>query len=183
MFLLLCVFLVPASYSEKSDNRYRTIEWPELMPKDDLDAIMNPPDEINQIVDGSLEDQITNQVRSAIAASNDSRYQQALLSTRVVEAFNHQPVRVPGFIVPLAFDDEQTITQFFLVPYFGACLHVPPPPPNQIIFSSYPKGFKLDALYDPFWISGVLKTSLTENDTATSAYTLVVDSIEPYEEP
>jgi hypothetical protein len=82
--------------------------------------------------------------------------------------------------VPLEFDDEQTITQFFLVPYFGACIHMPPPPPNQLIYVSYPEGLKLEALYDPFWITGLLKTSLVENETAISAYAIDVNSIMPY---
>lgn len=169
-----------SSVSNKPVEKYRTIEWPDLMPKDDLDAIMNPPDFLDEIADGSVEDQISSQVQSAIAAAGDSRYQQALQSTRVVEDFNNQPVRIPGFIVPLEFDGDQTITQFFVVPYFGACIHMPPPPPNQIIYAAYPKGFKLKTLYDPFWITGVLKTSLTDNDMATSAYSIEVNSIQPY---
>ncbi|MBQ0729837.1 MAG: DUF3299 domain-containing protein [Oleispira antarctica] len=150
------------------------------MPKDDLEAILNQPDYIDEIVDGSPEDQLSSRVKSAIAMASDSRYQQALESTRVIEEFNNQPVRIAGFIVPLEFDGEQTITQFFFVPYFGACIHLPPPPPNQLIYVSYPQGLKLDALYDPFWITGVIKTSLVENDTATSAYSIVVNSISPY---
>lgn len=160
--------------------KYRTIEWTELMPKDDLEAILNQPDYIDEIVDGSPEDQLSSRVKSAIAMASDSRYQQALESTRVIEEFNNQPVRIAGFIVPLEFDGEQTITQFFFVPYFGACIHFPPPPPNQLIYVSYPQGLKLEALYDPFWITGVLKTLLVENDTATSAYSIVVNSISPY---
>ena len=160
--------------------KYRTIEWTELMPKDDLEAILNQPNYMDEIVDGSPEDQLSSRVKSAIAMASDSRYQQALESTRVIEEFNNQPVRIAGFIVPLEFDGEQTITQFFFVPYFGACIHFPPPPPNQLIYVSYPQGLKLEALYDPFWITGVLKTLLVENDTATSAYSIVVNSISPY---
>ena len=164
--------------SDKTVSEYQTIEWPDLMPEDDFEAIMNPPDYLDEIVDGSLEDQISDPLQGEIA--DDSRYQQALKSTRVVAEFNNRPVRIPGFIVPLEFDGEQTITRFFLVPYFGACMHLPPPPPNQIIYASYPKGFKLESLYDPFWITGVVKTSSVENDTAMSAYSIVIDSIQPY---
>jgi uncharacterized protein len=162
---------------------YRTIEWTDLMPKDDLDAFLNPPESLNDIEDGSAEDQIASQVFNAAQQAGDSRYQQALVSTRVVPEFDGQAVRVPAFIVPLEFGKtQQQVTRFFLVPYFGACIHVPPPPPNQIIYGEYPKGFKLDSLYDPFWISGVLSTTLTENDTATSAYSIKVDKITPYTE-
>jgi len=168
---------------------YRTIEWTDLMPKDDLDALLNPPEYLSDIPDGSAEDQIASQMQLAIEQASDSRYQQALVSTRVVPTFDGQAVRLPGFIVPLEFggdqqfgDGQQQVTKFFLVPYFGACIHVPPPPPNQIVYAEYDKGFKLDSLYEPFWLSGTLKTTLIENDMATAAYTIKVDRLEPYTE-
>ena len=160
---------------------YKTIEWTDLIPKGDLDALLNPPKYITDIEDGSLEDQISNQMTNKIADANSDAYQQALSSTRVLEEMDGKFLRIPGFIVPLDFDDNQTITEFFLVPFFGACIHVPPPPPNQIIYVKYPKGVKVDALYDPFWISGILHTSLVENDTATSAYTMTMHAFEKYE--
>ncbi|MEC8427830.1 MAG: DUF3299 domain-containing protein, partial [Pseudomonadota bacterium] len=79
-------------------------------------------------------------------------------------------------------DDDQTITEFFLVPFFGACIHVPPPPPNQIIYAKYPVGLKLEALYDPFWITGTLRATITENDMATSAYAIDMSGYEAYTE-
>ena len=161
---------------------YKTLEWTDLIPEDDLDALLNPPSYVTDVEDGSLEDQISNQVQNALAAAYDDRYQQALTSTQVIPELNGQAIRIPGFVVPLEFDDDQTITQFFLVPYFGACIHVPPPPPNQIIFVDYDKGLKLNALYDPFWISGILKTELINNDVATATYSLQMQSYEPYED-
>ena len=163
-------------------SAFKTVEWVDLMPKEDLDALLNPPSYVTDVEDGSFEDQISNQIQNALAASNDDRYQQALSSTRITPEMEGQAIRIPGFIVPLEFNDEQTITQFFLVPFFGACIHVPPPPPNQIIFVNYPKGLKLNALYDPFWISGILKTTLVENETATAAYSLQMQSFEAYTE-
>lgn len=163
-------------------SAFKTVEWTNLMPEEDLDALLNPPSYITDVQDGTAEDQISSQIRNTIAAASDDRYQQALVSTRVVSAMDGQAVRIPGFIVPLEFDDDQTITQFFLVPFFGACIHLPPPPPNQIVFVEYPEGLKLEALYDPFWISGILKTSLIENDLATAAYSLKMQYFEPYTE-
>ena len=166
----------------KSD--FKTVEWIDLMPKEDLDAQLNPPSYITDIIDGSIEDQISSQIQnsmeSSIEAANQDRYQQALASTIVVPEMTDKAIRIPGFIVPVEFDDQQIITQFFLVPFFGACLHLPPPPPNQIIFVNYPEGIKLDALYDPFWISGVLKTSLIENKIATATYSLDMQYFEEY---
>ncbi len=182
-------------------GQYRTIEWIDLIPDDDLEALINPPDYLAEIEDGSLEDQlpergqaspsptgsntedgVAQQITDAIASASDSRYQEALISTRIKEDFKDQSIRIPGFIVPLEFDAENTVTQFFIVPYFGACIHSPPPPPNQTVFASFEQGVDLDSIYDPFWFSGTLTTSITERETATSAYSLSVDSIEPYSE-
>ncbi len=161
-------------------DSFKMVEWPELMPKDDLDALLNPPEYLSDIEDGSEEDQISSQIQSTIAAASDDRYQQALVSTNIVEEMNGKAIKIPGFIVPIEFNDQQTVTQFFLVPFFGACLHMPPPPPNQIIFVDYPKGLQLPSLYDPFWISGILQASLVENEIATSSYSIVPHYIESY---
>jgi hypothetical protein len=85
--------------------------------------------------------------------------------------------------VPLEFDDDMNISEFFLVPYFGACIHVPPPPPNQIIFVRYPQGLQLEHLYTPFWVSGELKIETVENDTALAVYSMDASQIVEYQEP
>jgi len=161
---------------------YRDVEWTDLMPKEDLDALLKPPEDLTNIPDGSEMDLISSQISNAALQANSSRYQQALTSTRVVESFNNQQIRIPGFIVPVDFDDNQMTTRFFLVPYFGACIHVPPPPPNQIILVDYPQGIKVNELYDAFQISGLLKTSLFQHEMATSAYLLDAAKVEPYVE-
>lgn len=163
-------------------SQFKTIEWTDLMPKEDLDAFLNPPSYVTEVEDGSLEDQIFDQLKNSGKKKPNDPYQKALVSTQVVPEMNGKSVRIPGFIVPLEFDDDQVITQFFLVPFFGACIHVPPPPPNQIILVNAKNGIKLEVLYEPFWISGKLSTSLTENDIAVSAYTLTMHSYEKYEE-
>lgn len=154
---------------------YRTIEWIDLMPQDDLDALMNPPEFINQIPEGAANDQLQE-------LDADSEYQKALTSTRIIAEFDKQKIKLPGFIVPLEFDDDQTITTLFFVPFFGACLHLPPPPPNQIIYAKYEPGIQLEALYAPFWIEGTIYTKLVENDTAIAAYSMQVDAIYEYTE-
>ena len=169
------------SVSNDTDNLiFETIEWPDLMPPEVLAILLNPPEYIAEIEDGSAEDQISSQMKSAVNQSEEDAYQQELVSTDVNENLDGAMIRIPGFVVPLEFDEEQTISQFFLVPYFGACLHMPPPPPNQIILVNAPKGIQMSALYDPFWIEGQLSTSFQENDMATSAYAMRLQRIEPY---
>lgn len=167
---------------ELNANAYKTIEWIDLMPQDDLDALLNPPAYLDEIEDGSEQDQLNSQFQLNIPQAGDDRYQQALASTRIMPAFDNQRIKIPGFIVPLEFGNNQMVTRFFLVPYFGACIHVPPPPPNQIIYGVFDKGVRVNHLHEPFWLTGILKTTLTENDVATSAYTLTVAEISPYTE-
>ena len=177
-------FLHAASGVDKAlpKSAFKSIEWIDLMPKEELEILSKPPSYIAEIEDGSVEDRISSQIQNALDVATDDPYQQALVSTNVIPEMNGKAIRIPGFIVPIEFDDEQTVTQFFLVPFFGACIHYPPPPPNQIILVNYPKGLKFDALYDPFWISGVLQTSITENELATSAYTMNMQYVENYRE-
>ncbi len=161
---------------------FTTLEWTDLIPPADLEILLNPPQYVTQVEDGSVEDQISSQIQNSLEAASDDRYQQALSSTKVNAELNGAKIRLPGFIVPLEFDEQQTVTQFFLVPYFGACLHMPPPPPNQIILVNSPDGIQLQELYMPFWILGELSTSITENDMATAAYSLRMAGIEAYTE-
>lgn len=163
-------------------STFKTVEWEDLIPVADLDALQNPPSYLYDFEDGSAEDEINSQLANAVTNAVNDRYQQALVSTQIIPQMDGRNVRIPGFVVPLEFDDEQTITEFFLVPYFGACIHSPPPPPNQIIYVYAPKGIQLETLYDPFWISGKLSTKLVENYMATAAYSLQMQSYEDYTE-
>jgi len=184
----------PQPLTQLPKEAFNSIEWIALLPEMDLLALQNPPESLNEIEDGSAEDVIASQLSSQVPSGgvNDSNgdttgeaptaFQQALVSTSVVNDMEGQHIKLPGFIVPLEFDDDQTITEFFLVPYFGACLHLPPPPPNQIIYIHHPEGVQVDALYDPFWLYGTLETGIVENSIAKSAYRLRLQHIEPYYE-
>ena len=75
------------------------------------------------------------------------------------------------------------MTEFLLVPYFGACIHVPPPPSNQIIHVNTELGVMLDALYQPFWVEGPLKVEHSSSELAEVGYQLAAEKIYPYELP
>jgi len=167
---------------QNARDNFTTVDWEALIPAEDLEAILDPPDYILQIEDGSVEDQVANAVRSAMNKDKSAidSYEKALISTNIIEEMHGKDIRIPGFVVPVEFTDDQQITSFFLVPYFGACLHMPPPPPNQIIFVETEHSFPLNALYDPVWISGKLSTELFEDQIATSAYTMQMAYFELY---
>ena len=83
-------------------SEFKTVEWTELIHKDDLDALLNPPSYVTEAEDDSFEDQISNQLQNTLAAAEDDTYQQALSSTRVIEEMDGQAIRIPGFIVQLS---------------------------------------------------------------------------------
>jgi hypothetical protein len=109
--------------------------------------------------------------------------------TSVVKALNGQQVRIPGYFLPLELSDTK-VTEFLLVPYIGACIHVPPPPPNQIVHVRTPqkKGYSSKSLYEPVWVTGVITAKSMVKDLYLSdgsagvniGYTMQAKRIEPY---
>ena len=179
LWLNLIFLVLMACHSHAQD--YEDIEWIALMPADDLEALMNPPDFLANIEDGSALDSVDALGEKTEADEQTKRFHEALTSTRVVDAYNNKKIRIPGFMVPLESDEEQNVTSFFIVPYFGACLHLPPPPPNQIIFSASDTGVPLEDISQPFWFEGKLVIEQQENELGTSAYTLKLDNVELYQ--
>ncbi|MEM7364507.1 MAG: DUF3299 domain-containing protein [Pseudomonadota bacterium] len=98
---------------------------------------------------------------------------------RVRTDLNNKDIRIPGFIVPVEFDGK-VVTRFLLVPYFGACIHEPPPPPNQTIYAEFEAGFRLESLWTPYWIEGTIVASQVEEELATASYTMTANKIEIY---
>lgn len=176
---IVCVFSVFASMVAYA-NDYKTIQWVELMPKEDLEILMNPPEEIINIEDGSEQDSISEDVYNALLKATDDKYQKALSSTKTVPELNNKKIKIPGFVVPLKIEGNMT-TEFFIVPYFGACIHYPPPPPNQTLYALYEKGFELNDIYEAYFFYGTIKISMKTSDLATSTYQLSIEKVSPYE--
>ncbi len=89
-------------------------------------------------------------------------------------------VKVPGFAVPLT-DNLREVHEFLLVPNQMACIHVPPPPPNLIVFVRLDKPLPIDELMGPLWARGVLRLKTLQSVYGASSYQLEDVSIEPYE--
>lgn len=109
-------------------------------------------------------------------------------SQAVVEDLDGRTVRIPGYLLPLEFDGQK-VTEFLLVPVLGACIHVPPPPPNQMVYVTYEDGFATQGLYQAVWVNGVIKTeamnpqlSLVDGSASVATgYTLQAASVESYQ--
>jgi len=93
--------------------------------------------------------------------------------------WNGKTVRIPGFIVPIDYSGTG-VTAFILVPFVGACVHVPPPPANQLVFVTTEKPYETAGLYEPVNVIGMFGTASTRTQLAEVAYALSADRIEPY---
>lgn len=173
--------LTPSSVVADQANEYVELDWVALIPDDDLQALLNPPDWLAEIEDGSDLDDTSLLSSRTEMDDRDSRYRQALESSAVRGELADKKIRLPGYVVPLAFDDRRRVIEFFLVPYMGACLHLPPPPPNQLVHVTYELGLELDSLYTPYWIEGDLLIKSTSNAIAQAAYAIKVHKVEVYE--
>lgn len=111
--------------------------------------------------------------------ANPEEDRQSNLNAPVVKELDGKKVRIPGYVVQLEGDADK-VTEFLLVPYFGACIHVPPPPPNQIIHVKYEQGVPYENTYDAVWIEGTLKVARKESDLAVTGYQMNADSVEVY---
>ncbi|MGR5355091.1 DUF3299 domain-containing protein [Vibrio chagasii] len=85
-------------------------------------------------------------------------------SEALTQDFDGKKVRIPGFLVPIAFSAPLVATEFLLVPTAGACIHMPPPPANQIVRVSYPEGYKVETVQYPVWVEGVISSKLTTDN-------------------
>lgn len=111
--------------------------------------------------------------------SHDGKMTQLQPDAPVVDKYNGQVVKIPGFVVPLEGTADKT-TEFLLVPYFGACIHVPPPPSNQIVHVTFAEGVSIDDLYDAVWVTGKLSTDGWKGDIASVGYQLTGMSVAPF---
>lgn len=116
--------------------------------------------------------------------------QQKLASETLTTEYDGTNVRIPGFLVPLQFSEALVGTDFLLVPTAGACIHLPPPPPNQIVRVSFPEGYELKTFQYPVWVEGKISAELATDDlyivdgvrSTTMGYSLTASTIEEYYE-
>jgi hypothetical protein len=96
-----------------------------------------------------------------------------------LRALDGQRVRLPGFIVPLD-DLEDTVKEFLLVPYYGACVHVPPPPPNQLVYAQMARGSTPMSWWQAVWIEGTLQITRYQSVYGVAGFRMTVERVTPY---
>lgn len=155
--------------SGKVVDGFKEIAWEALMPED-----WDPMAPLAKLDLASLDD-------------NDPRAIEALKQAQLIwdkapvnTTMDNTSVRIPGFVVALEQDDT-ALREFLLVPYFGACIHTPPPPANQIIHAKSNKAVSGVRTMDAVWVHGVLRVDSSDTTMGRSGYRMQVTRVEPYE--
>jgi hypothetical protein len=144
----------------------KDLTWSEMIPPDAAPEVpnMTPLHDMSKMGD-------------ALSAEAAPAAKQDLPNAPVVQSLDGQNIRLPGYIVPLEVSEEGRTTDFLLVPYFGACIHVPPPPSNQIVHVKSEVGVKLDELYQPYWVEGPLQVKASSSELADAGYQMEAEKI------
>ncbi|MCG6576306.1 DUF3299 domain-containing protein [Pseudomonas sp. AF32] len=150
----------------------RDLAWSEMIPAGAPPEVpnMTPLHDLSKMSD-------------ALSAESAPAAKQDLPNAPVVKELDGQQIRLPGYIVPLEVSEEGRTTDFLLVPYFGACIHVPPPPSNQIVHVKSEVGVKLDELYQPYWVEGPMQVKPSTSELADAGYQMEAEKIYVYELP
>ncbi len=148
----------------------RTIGWEQLIP-----AGWDPYKDLKALNLDGLKD-------------NDPKAEEALKKMRkmwdnapINPLILGQSVRLPGYMVPLEDLPEGT-KEVLLVPYFGACVHSPPPPANQIVHVVLDKPTKRFRLMDTLWVTGPLSATKTDSHMGVSSYRIDAKQVTPFAE-
>lgn len=152
-YLSLWSLMICQSISVSIATEAKELYWEDLMPKD--------------------------YVLPSVSLEHTGTMTQVEPNAPLVEELDGEFVKIPGFIVPLEGDAEK-VTEFLLVPYFGACIHVPPPPSNQLVHVKIEQGVEIINISDAVWVTGNLSTEGWVGDIASVGYTMQGIEVEPF---
>ena len=167
------------------DGEPLTIMWEDLMPEGSEEALIQQYEQFYDMLEKRYAANSTSLADAApfseIEEGSEFDYMPQLGTFETVTELNETLVRIPGYVVPFEFERNMRHREFLFVPYMGACIHTPPPPPNQIIFVRADPAIQVKDIWAPYWIEGTLLTEKTENELGDTAYALRLDQVEPYE--
>jgi hypothetical protein len=118
-------------------------------------------------------------LRGLVEHDNAGLMSQQPASTGVRTDWNGKTVSLSGYIVPIDYDGTG-VTAFILVPFVGACVHVPPPPANQLVMVTTDRPYESAGLFEPVRVTGLFGTAATATELANIGYALSAEQIEPY---
>lgn len=154
---LACATTLPsASFADDITD----LEWSDLLPEGEVVV----PRALAGMIDHSSEP-LSSQQPASTGRRND---------------WNGKTIRLPGFVVPID-QSSAGVSAFILVPYVGACIHVPPPPANQLVFVTTEDPYPLGGLFEAVNVTGMFGTASTYTQLAQIGYALSADKIEPFQ--
>ena len=159
---------VPVAAAAAAKPSYTPIRWDDLTPKD-----WDPLKQFRDANFGAMSD------ADPRAIAMLQRMRETWDNAPTNNALDGQAIRIAGYLVPLD-ETKAGLTNFLLVPYFGACIHTPPPPSNQIIDVTPKAPSKGWRPMDTVWVSGTLRTLRSETYMGVSSYRMEAVSVEPY---
>lgn len=161
--------------------------WEDLMPEGSEEELIQEYEEFYAMLEKRYAANMTTLADAdpyaAIAEGSALDMMPQLGTFDTVDELHGAFVRIPGYVVPFEFNSKKRQQEFLFVPYMGACIHSPPPPPNQIIFVRADPAVRVKDIWAPYWIEGTLSPEKNENEVGDAAYTMSLSSIEPYPIP
>ncbi|MEM9669188.1 MAG: DUF3299 domain-containing protein [Pseudomonadota bacterium] len=168
MRILMTCLLLLVAYPAFADEPL-TLTWDDLLPEGEAERLEKLWAQDTYLMHDTPEDSFFSTGPVQLGTFN------------VVEELEGKRVRIPGFVLPFEYVESGEISEFLLVPYFGACIHSPPPPPNQIVFAQAENAMDLGQQWNPIWAIGTMRTSSHYNELGNAAYTLEIDSWDTYD--
>lgn len=165
----ICLLIAAGTFAEPN---YQELTWDDLMPLDfDPNTMYNELDFSSYNIETMSDDDPETQRLYADLMDINRR-------APMVETLEGVYAKLPGFVVPLEMEDDK-VTSFFLVPYFGACIHTPPPSPNQMVYVET-QGLKLKSIDEPVWVRGRILVETVDNEVGMAGYTMYTNLVDSY---
>lgn len=167
--VMLALFFSPTLQAKDA----HLLDWGDLAPEGYFESLEKEQESMlgglfDGIGFGDEEDDESEEAQNAY-----SELQNKLRAAPIVKELNGKYVKIPGYIVPLDIDFEKgTFSEFLLAPYFGACIHVPPPPSNQIIHVKPANPLKQKWLDDAVWVTGTITTDSIDSEYGFAGYSM-----------
>ncbi len=154
----------------KDKSEFSIISWNDLVPKSWSPRAIMKDFDLNALQDG---DPRANEAMAKMRAAWDNAPANPLLSGK--------KIKIAGFVVPLEAQGIGKMKEFLLVPYFGACIHTPPPPANQIIQVQGSRSFAINSM-DAVWVEGTIQVWKTQTGMGAAGYRLIAQNVTPYQQ-
>jgi len=180
---LIFVSFVLVSYSNLLAKEARQLEWGDLAPEGYFESLEAQQQSLlGDFFEGLGFGNEEEEDESEEAQKAYSEMQDNLRKAPIIKELDGKYVRIPGYIVPLEFDFEKgTFSEFLLAPYFGACIHVPPPPSNQIVYVKSASPLKQQWLDDAVWVTGTITTDSVDSEYGFAGYSMNEVDLEVYD--